>query len=739
MTSIGLPGKTRLGAFRAPLLTCALVSMLALLPVIRDPWFYFTDDAATQILPMWYSLGERVRAGTWPPLLDIHSWMGGNLAVEALFGVWNPVNAVLWAAVSLTPDLAISATIVRLVAFILLSAGFYGLCREYGAARWSSSAVATALPFCGSLFYYDAAKWPAALIAFVWIPFLWWAARRMVRDAANAWWVFVLGALALTAGNPYTTLAVCVVLLGLLIETGLCRPWRAFRRLALVSLAIACVTPLVYLPLLLSRPVTWRLPTAIGYSGDLTPHLRDLASLSIPGHVPAIPGVTEAAVYLCWFAMPLAAWLDWGLLRRRWRHLAGPLFVAGIFLLMARGPSELWMFRWPLRVLHYGYLGAAITLAVVLSAGLRVRPLHRRLPCMAGLVLADATIIAVRTHDRGALQRDMTSLCLITLLAAVAVWAYCHHGRWWLGGVLQIGTAITFTLQVLWFLGNHSVIPYYFPSSVTQARANFAQRYRGELLQVGDTELIGPPDGSRAAWRDLLPGNLYRPARVEALGSYSGMGFRDFAGALCMNYAGSTCPAAYDVLWRRPPGIPVCLADLLRLDTVAVQRKLVDEPPVPPGWAIAGRTGRVVILQRLPAVARTDGRLSWASPDVHVLLDSALDDRHELVRFDRAAAGPGRLLFARLAWPGYSARVGGTEAAVHEGPAGLLEVDLPPGVHSGLIDLRWRPPGLRVGVALAGVGAAIAILLGLSQRRDAARWWRTRRTGTSASSAGSGT
>lgn len=719
MLGSALRVRMRLGTLRVPLATCALVSVLALLPLIRDPWFYYTDDAATQILPMWHALGDRILAGSWPPLLDMRSWMGGNLAMEALFGVWNPANAVLWIAVSWTSHLAVAATVVRIVAFVLLSAGSYALCREYGGAPWASGVMATAFPFCGPLFSFDAAKWPAAMLAFGWIPFLWLAARRMVRGVTNAGWVFVLGALTVTAGNPYTTLAACILLLGMHIETAVARRWRALRRLVLTSVAIGCVAPLVYLPLILSAQVTWRTPMAIGYSGVLTPHLRDVANLSIPGYVPAIPGVTSAAVYLCWFALPLAAWLDWSVLRRRWRQLVGPLVVAGAFLLMARGPSELWMFRWPLRVLHYSYLGTAIGFAVLLSAGLRVRPLRWRLPSMAGLLLVDTLLMTALVHDSRALWRDAASLCLVALLGVIAVWAYCRHGSRWLGATLQAGTVVTFALQVVWFLDDHAAIPYYFPPSLTEMRTHFAHRYRGEVLQIADTDLIGPPDQPRAAWRDLLPGNLYRPAGIEAVGSYTGMGFLPFARTLCMNQTASTCAAAYDTLWRQVPGTRVPLADLLQLSTVVVQRKLIEEPRTPQGWLVTARNERVTILQRVAPLAWPDGRLSWTSPDVRVVANTAPGDRHEVVRFDRVGPGPGRLVFARLAWPGYRAKVGTVDATVREGPAGLLEVDLPAHVSgSGGLDITWQAPGSSAGLALAAAGCSMAILLGLLQKRD---------------------
>lgn len=687
---------------------------MAQLLLLRDPWFYYTDDAATQVFPMWHHLGEQVLRGEWPPLLDPQSWMGGNLAVEALFGVWNPLNALVWVLVSLAPDLLVAAVLVRTAAFVAIALGCYGLAREYGAARWASSAVAVAMPFCGSLLCFDAPKWPAALVAGAWIPYLWWIARRMARGRTNGLWVFAVGAMAVTAGNPYAMLAVCFVLLGLVVERAVLKSWRAVRDLVVVSAAIGCVTPLVYLPLVLSADSTWRRPSGIGYSGVLTPHLRDLVNLSVPGYVPGIPNVFDAAVFFCWFAVPLAVWLDWSALRRRWRELTGALVVAGLFLLLARGPSELWMFRWPLRALHYGYLGLAVLLAVLLSAGLRLdRPLWRA-GGTAALLGLNAALVYAGAQNPTILQHDALSLVLLCALAAAALAAYRWRGTRWLVAVLHLGTVAAFALQVFWFFGYHGATPYYFPRSAEQARAELEHRYTGETLQVGDTTMIGPPDQPREAWRDLLPGNLYLLAGVHSLSSYTGMGFTAFSDVTCMRYSGATCPQLYPRLWQPAPSTDVPLADLLRLDTVVVQRKVIEAPEVPAGWAVAERDDRVTVLHRIAPPPRPDGRVSWASPGVRVTSDAAPDDRHEQVGI---TGGPGRVVFSRLAWPGYAATVNGAEVTARAGPAGLLEVDVPSNVPSGQISVSWRPPGMSKGLVAAFAGLLAAGALGLVQRR----------------------
>lgn len=695
--------------------TCALVAVLVQLPMARNRWVFYTDDAATQILPMWYHLGEQVRHGSWPPLLDLDSWMGGNLAVEALFGVWNPVNALVWVFVSLMPNLATAGDVIRTVAFVVLALGCYLLFREYGARPWAASALAVPLPFCGPLFYLDGTIWPAALLAFLWVPYLWWAAHRLTRGAMNPIWVFALGALGVTSGNPYAMLGVCLVLIGVLVETLARRRWRAARRVVAVSATVAAVVPLVYLPLVLSSHVTWRNSRIAGHIGEpLTPHVGDLVNLSLPYYVPEISGLTQPAVYFCWFALPLAPWLNWRRLARRWRELTASLVMAITFLLLALGPGELWMFRWPLRVLHYGYLAVAVVLAVLLSAGLRTDHQRRRTAITGGLLIFSGYLAWAADPDSDYLLGEIATLVGLAALSAGALAAYRHRGNRWLIAVLHIGTAATFGLQTLWFVEPHSASPYRYPAVVADERAQFAHRYHGEVFQISDTGLIGDPHTGRPAWRDLLDGNQYLPAGLHSINAYTGMGFGAFSDALCLTYHGSSCATAYPALWQLVPGTGVPLADLLRLDTVIVQRRLLDNPPVPPGWQVQERNARVTVLDRRPPAAWPAGRLSWASPNLYTTADTAPDSRHERLAFTRLNRRPARLIFARLAWPGYVATIGHLKVPAQAGPDGLLEVDLPPNApRQGEIQLAWSPPWMRPAALVAALGAAGAVALAL--------------------------
>ena len=100
-----------------PLGVALLVAVMALIPALRDQRFYLTDDSAAQFLPSWYHLGGLLRAGEFP-LLDPTLWAGGNIAAEALFGLWNPVLLAAMVAVSLMPNLVLFLTSTFLAAVL---------------------------------------------------------------------------------------------------------------------------------------------------------------------------------------------------------------------------------------------------------------------------------------------------------------------------------------------------------------------------------------------------------------------------------------------------------------------------------------------------------------------------------------------------------------------------------------------------------------------------------------------
>lgn len=711
----------RWAPWAAPVGVCLFTALLAQVPpLLGSRSFYTAGDSDAQFLPTWFRLGQLVRAGQWPPLLDPASWQGGNYPSEALFGVYNPINLVTWLIVSASSNLEVAAILVKTEFLTLLALGVYLLSREYGAARWAASIVAVAAPFAGFTLYWDAASWASGLVAFAHVPYAWWALRRVARGSLSPLPGFAVGALTVTQGNPYGVLGLAVAGVGLLVECAAARDGAAVRRLVLLSLCVAAVLPLVFWPLLATAPLAHRSDLAsISNTDFMSVNPGDLFGLSSPTLLPGIDTFVEPmnvpAVYHSWLLLPLLPWLRWSQLRVRMRTLLSLPGVAALYVLFTTGPSAVWLFRWPLRLTEYLYLPVGVALAVALSLGLAVDRIKARTSVSLSLVgLGFFLAWAQRPELVGWHLAALAVVAGLTLAVVAAVRAFASRGPLPLVCVATGGTLLVLTLQVLAFPSNPSSGNWNLPHDVAHLQDRFGSRYAGTTIQYAN---LGPLREASATegpsvWRDYLGGSMYHVAGVDAVNTYSGVGLEAFTDRLCMDYSANTCESGYRNLWKpvRPRQPP--LAELLKLSTVVVDRSLVAPITVPVGWHAAKRSQQTLVLQRDSAYLWPSSRLSWVSPGTTVAAATSTP-RQEVLTVRPTSRGRSTLVFARLGWPGYSARFGGQSVPVSRNPVGLLEVRLPAGAPAGSLVVTFRPPGFAVGLALTGLGflgaAALAV------------------------------
>lgn len=719
-----------------------LTALLAHIPLLVNKSFYFSDDSAAQFVPMWYRLGESLRAGHWPQTLDTNAWMGGNLAAESLFGIWNPVNMLDCVVVSMVGDLAVAAAIVKIQYLVLLAVGVFALCRGYRANTPAASALAVAFPVSGFVLYYDAASWAGSLAGLAWLPWAWhfvrrwsnrqqpvsqqprshrkvpqrsslrWSIRTAAREHSAALIAFSFCFLCVSSGDPYGVLGLCVVFLGLVAESWLSVERRRSRvlRVVVLGIASALVVPLIFGPLLASASVTWRSSGELLNSGQLTPGIGDLLALSTPSYLAHIQSfgadhMTVPALYMCWFALPLLPWFDWQRVVGLWRHVVAPVVVAACYALLCLGPSNVWMFRWPVRHTTVLFLALSVLLAGLMSSGLRVDHGRIRLMWTCGALLVPGYLACAAWPD--SLTSHVLFEVLVCVLTGVVLLLARRRVRLSrIAMVLHAGTVCVLCVQLAWFPVNSDVAMYHFPTEVRRIRADFA-RWKGQtVFQVADRDLVSPVDiRSEQAWRHLLFGNMYAVASVPSLVSYTGIGHRALHERLCLSYYGSTCAGSLERLWQRDE-TAASLADQLKLDHVVVQRSLVDRPAVPRGWRITERNRFTTVVSRNAPWDRA-ATLSVATGRP-VRADIRQSDK-ETVVLEGKSTTPVRLVFARIAWPGYQAIVDGRSVPARATSAGLLTITLPAGVSAHTVTVTWVPPGLRIGIVLALLGMFIAL------------------------------
>lgn len=724
MTTTETTGRDR-ARWLWPLVVCAVTAAYACIPYLAHPYFFQRGDTAAQFAPTWHHLGEMVRSGQWPTWLDPDAWAGGNYAAEALFGIYNPLNLLVWLWMSMASDLMLATFVVKAVVMVLLALGCYLLAREYGAARWAAAIVATALPFSGFTLYWDAGSWPSGLMAFAYATWLWWVLRRCLRGVTNPFWAFLVGVLTVTQGNPYGTLAVVVIGFALVVEGLAGRNRAGVVRLVLTGLCIAAFLPLVYLPLMETADLAVRSSQGglVENSGKLRPALGDLLGISSPTFVPDIRAITGPmkvpATYLSWLVLPLLPWLRYGVLRQRARELSGLGVVTVAYLALTLGPSKLWLFRWPLRLVEYAWLGVAVAFAILLSQGLHRSHVRARALGSLAIVLA-AGYLAWAQHPAAARQVAAGVVLVLVLVAAVLL----LHRSWQtataaLAALCIAGTGVVLGLQVYAFGENASSRYWHLPRDVSAIEERFADR-EGRVMQFADLKPLQTkhPRELVRAWDSFLPGSMYQVAGVDAVNAYTGMGMRVFNKHFCMEYDGLTQPCGYRNLWRVSPIADVPVADLMKLETVVVQPEMTVGVDVPEGWSVAEQSDSVVVLTRDEPVPWPDARLSWVADGIEVASAETVVPLHEQVEVTDSGEG-GPMIFATLGWPGWQAEIDGTEVPVSRTKIGMLMVELPPGT-SGTLDLTFRPPGLVTGVAAAALGTLGALVLGLVH-------WRGRR------------
>ncbi|ACU76838.1 conserved hypothetical protein [Catenulispora acidiphila DSM 44928] len=717
-------------------LVAVVVAVLAQIPLLTNRFFYLWDDSAAEFLPVWNRIGTDLLHGHWNPLVP-GMWNGGNFAAEALFGIWNPVELLDALFTALSGDLLIAAIVIKTQFLVLLTLGIYAVCREYRAGRAAAAVVAVALPFSGFTLYFDAASWIAGLMGFAWTAHFWWSARRYMRGRLNPVVPIIFGLMIVTTGNPYGLLGMVVVASALAAESLAARDRRAIWRLAGVSAVAASAAALVFLPLVLSAAVTTRSPgSGIMNTGFLVPGVGDLLNLSAPAYLPHSVSWHMAfwsvpATYLAWFIAPLAPWLDWRRVTHRPRTLIGVGLLAVVYLAMAVGPSQIWLFRWPLRVIEYAYLGLCIVLALALTEAPRTDLPRRRAAVTAAIIVVGGYLSWSAQPGR------FHTVIAATALVGVLSWLMVRRVRAGrpLSRLLIGGTVAVLGFQALAFPANQNVTNWHPQHDVASMKQHFDKLYQGNTLMVGDPLTEADRLGRRQVWHDLPGGNLLQVAGVTSLNNYTGVSYRAYMRHLCMSYYGGTCQSLFARLWHKDTDSAADLADLLRLQTVVVQTrqsvlKALNPPPpaagktptkplvLPAGWTVRELDAHTLVLNRRNALPWPNGRVSYTAPGVHVTADDiASDGVGETLRY----TGSGEVRIAALLWPGWHATVDGHAAKLKGTDVGIIKVLLPPARSGGsTLKLSFQPPGYRIGEAMALLGLGLAGLI-------IALWYRSRR------------
>jgi len=689
-------------------LVVVLVIMSGLL-LVQDARYFFRGDTQAAYYGWWYQLGQLVLGGDWA-MLDVNAWRAGNLVAEGQWGLFSPLTMTIGALATMSPSVLAYATLVKVSFACVGGLGVFALVRSYGAPPPAAFLAGVVAPLGGMTQYLDLPSWAAGLMIWALVPWAWWAIRRTMLHAGNPVGALVACGLVVTVGYVYGTIMLIVVLAACLLDCWVARDRGAALRVLGIGVVSGLLAVLVYLPGVLTSPVTMRPHYATG-TGKLTSTPLETFVGILPTVVVGDGPRLNPYNYLVWF-LPALLWVDLRRLRQDWRPLAGLCFFVGATLLIVNGPGDVGPLRWPLRLAPFLTSGLAVLTAVALA---RLVP-ERTSPLRLGLsllwvLIATAAVVALAPSTATAQLVGGA----VVLAGLAALWLAVRRGSATAVGVVAgVVTIVSFTVQ-------HSFFPNP-PSSqrnMPSATADYlrpADRARGDVIVLGDTD--GVLRRNPAAARDLLAGSAWYLTSKRVQNTYTAVSHFAYHERWCMVFHGGTCAEALDTLFSREPETRALRADLLAVSTVVLVRasyspRVLESPP--PGWRVAESSRWSVTWVRRDPVPGA-GRPVWSSRGTRVTT-LAVDDDEVSFRADQVAAGGGRVVISALAWPGYRTDVGEVAAPVEDF---LLTLEVPEEAAGRVVTVSYRPPGwtleLACGLLALALGGGWVLLSALRGR-----------------------
>ncbi|WP_280493096.1 hypothetical protein [Nocardia asiatica] len=671
---------------------------------------FYTDDTESQYAPLWVMLGRYLREGRFPALVPEH-WMAGNYAIEEA-GLLNPPQLLIDLIAPSIDNLALYATVVKLIFAIILALGVYRICLAYGAKAPWAAVAGTAMPFSGWLLFFDEASWMTAFTGTAWLAHAWASGVCYARGRSGPIPTFVFLYLAISVQYIFPAveagLMVGAVAIGELVHQ---KAWRPSLRLLTVAACAALAGLATYLPSMLSAKVTWRGTAQINNDQFLTVPWSESLNASLPSTLPAFNswwGYVQPmpVVYIAWFLVPALAFVDWRKALGSAREFVAPALFAVMALMWTAGPGAIGPLRWPARVLPMVALGLLVLVCVLLGRFATVRDGRRRgivAAVLIGLLWARSFSAApqeVFPHVVAALG--------VAALGAVAVWLGRRGGAVAACALMVVSVFPIAYLQV--WGAQPTPMGWNLPEDRSEMKAAFPD-FPGTTLQLGDRMLIPPQERNLSgAYGSLVFGNYAKNLELTYVSGYTPNGHFWFGETLCMRWDTSVCPDAYRRAFATEPTTGRTIVDLMKVDRVVLHRALYPDArdqPAPAGWRWVDYPGHekyIAVLERTDGLISTrDGRI--AATQGATATSVAESDTTSRVRVSSPEGG--RVVFARLGWPGYRATLDGREITSTLVAKTFVAVDLPAG-SSGELVLSWQPPGWRIGVAAALLG-----LLGL--------------------------
>ncbi len=690
-----------------PAAVVLLTVALSLLRVVVTPGFYFADDTQLGSLGQWYELGDRLLRGE-VPVLDPHAWQAGNYFAEGQWGLINPINWLVAIVVRLLPDALIVVSTVKIFWLAVMALGVYLLARSFGASALWAGVAGVAAPLGGFTAYMDAPSWVNGLITAALFPWAWWAYRRAVAGR-SPWPFFITSYLLVTVGYVFGVIVLAFVLVESLVREGSARRWPEFRRGVLASLWAGLWAVVIFLPGVLTAPVTDRGAFYIVNGAFLNADLSDLGAASTPTASATIgawfgPATAAPLAYIAWFLplIPLFA----PQIRRAWRGLLPVIVLGGLMLAIVLGPSDIGPIRWPIRFMPFLVIAVTVVVAVLATRGYPAGVSRRSVIVSAILAVGMNWLTWAVTPQS---WRSIIVCLLIQLVCIVVIALTAKPTAWWPRRLVGASSAVVVTILVtaVFVVLQMRVfpvtpLPTFAVPATTAAMTSVLDDTDGDVMTVGDA-VVDATDPS--TFEDRLVANLWYLSSATVSNTYTVLPFSTFSSDLCIDLKGNTCDQTLDRLFSIDADTGEQVVDLLAVNEILGYKATYPAPPrsLPSGWRLVDSgTTTWRIAREVPVDGA--GGVVWSGEGTEVV-PTSVTDTSVTIRVDRAGSDS-RVVLSRLDYPGY-----GVDGARITDPVRdyLLTIDVGSVSPGSTVTVTFRPPGFALEVVAAGLAVMLMI------------------------------
>lgn len=685
---------------------------------LKNNRFFYIDDKVAEYIPKLLDIARIIKGGEFP-LLSTNLMNGGIYSAEYAEGIYNPIILGSSLLLDLFDDLALGSCVLTIVFQLIAFGGYYLLAVELGIrSGWAKIFALSVVLNCFFVYWYTTA-WFNPVNGTAFLPYALWSSLVLARSITlKTTTTFLISCfMTVSAGWPSTLLVmfgflVLVLLDILLIE----KDTRKFIANFLVYSGVGLVCSIPILPLIFSNEMFTRVSSTQNTSNFLAGTLKGLFMFSFPsfkGFMHSWGGYEKLSFntyYAAWYALPLLTMVNFKMIDI-WKKYIWILLVftivGGISIL---GPEHFGPLRFPIRMLQYYHIfglllimvlletyGPSITkkrLFVSLSLFLFQAVLAFQVsPASIDTIFAYLILMVVLTIStfyiikrKDGLKEAEFFILITTVLVLLSIYADEHHGRGTDWNVPSVRSAY---------------------SSLNKDDGYIL--YNGGYLETQEQHSEFRPSTIGLIWNDKI------------INGYSPLGNKFFREKIPISDHGNISSWEMkrkgEEFFETDAATGLELLELMKVSRIISFKNELGTnilEAVSDKWSFKEKK-HTFVFDHQPY--EFPGHISWIDEGIEVLKVEKLKHSTEQYSVRNSNPSQGRIVFARLWWPGYQATMNGKEIAIERYSGFLISV-LVPGNSLGTMSLTFTPPGFYFAWPLSFIGLALVLLMGILFSRN---------------------